>query len=959
MFWKFTLLTSHIETLLEKEDVTLQELMDEDDVLQECKAQNRKLLDMLVRPDIMEELVNFITQEPVEDTDEKVRYKYPNTACELLTSDVSVINDKLAGEEALLNKIYSFLESEGPLNPLLASFFSKVMGLLIARKSESMVEFLQGKDDFVGALLSHLGTSAIMDLLLRLITCIECPEVRLNVITWLNEQKLVQRLIGLLDSTVQEEKHCNASQAICDMIKLSRERNVQMQDEAEPDPLLETLESPDTISDMLTHMFDHKMNESVLVNGLAILQTLLEFKRPVALFASFEGNQETMTQLDEERLQQGIHNTLQALIPRLKDIHNLLVEPPKQYYNTMPTTLGSLDPPLGNTRLQVSRLIATVVATNTSSVDLELVNLGTIKVLLNLFYDYSWNNFLHTQVVHLITSILNNAAVTIDGEEKHPLLQEVVCECRLLEKLLDSWEDNEQIQARPGGHRRGFMGHLTKMANEFVQVTERGNNVERIKELLKEVPDDVQEKWDSFVSGTLADCNKKNTVDLELPCGPDLLARVGAHPLPSSSEDDDADFSNIPFPQDTAMQQLQQMTSNFIDQFGFNEEEFAEQNEHVDSQFNDKISSIDFSISTNEEPPNAAMFEQVCNQRIQRFDDAERDSDEDVWEEKEITYSPGMDSEKQSVPQRRARAGASSDEDSSDEEDLDSPAVIRSQPPSASSTEKMDVDSTQDWPANFHDEPMEPAPVAMDTVPSAWENPAPSIPQETGWASFGDAKSEGAAGKDEEWADFTSFSSMEATTSNSDQPRSSSPDRMDIAESTSSRTAAYVVPNDAESKEVASSSDSTSSNPSSSSDAKEAVAPKSPATTDVMAVEPDSTSSDPLPDNGTAQSCDNHSSSQDNTNSDDVTNLTEFNAELPPDHDEEDDDLSDNFNFLAARGLMKTVKPNKVETEVHGNGPTEPDSSIDTSPKKLETKESCSSPADSATSPPVTLNGPV
>ena len=62
--------------------------------------------------------------------------RYPNTACELLTSDVAQITDKLAGEEALLNKIYTFLESEGPLNPLLASFFSKVMGLLITRKSE-------------------------------------------------------------------------------------------------------------------------------------------------------------------------------------------------------------------------------------------------------------------------------------------------------------------------------------------------------------------------------------------------------------------------------------------------------------------------------------------------------------------------------------------------------------------------------------------------------------------------------------------------------------------------------------------------------------------------------------------------------------------------------------------------------------------------------------------------------
>lgn len=43
MFWKFDLNTSsHLETLLDKEDVTLGELLDEEDVLQECKAQNRR-----------------------------------------------------------------------------------------------------------------------------------------------------------------------------------------------------------------------------------------------------------------------------------------------------------------------------------------------------------------------------------------------------------------------------------------------------------------------------------------------------------------------------------------------------------------------------------------------------------------------------------------------------------------------------------------------------------------------------------------------------------------------------------------------------------------------------------------------------------------------------------------------------------------------------------------------------
>lgn len=77
MFWKFDLnTTSHVDKLLDREDVTLRELMDEDDILQECKAQNQKLLGFLCRQQCMEELVSLITQDPPLDMDEKVRFKY-------------------------------------------------------------------------------------------------------------------------------------------------------------------------------------------------------------------------------------------------------------------------------------------------------------------------------------------------------------------------------------------------------------------------------------------------------------------------------------------------------------------------------------------------------------------------------------------------------------------------------------------------------------------------------------------------------------------------------------------------------------------------------------------------------------------------------------------------------------------------------------------------------------------
>lgn len=86
----------------------------------------------------MEQLVVFATVEPPADLDEKTRFKYPNLACELLTSDLPVINEALAANEPL-GKLYAFLEGEPPLNPLLASFFSKTLGILVARKSEQVV----------------------------------------------------------------------------------------------------------------------------------------------------------------------------------------------------------------------------------------------------------------------------------------------------------------------------------------------------------------------------------------------------------------------------------------------------------------------------------------------------------------------------------------------------------------------------------------------------------------------------------------------------------------------------------------------------------------------------------------------------------------------------------------------------------------------------------------------------
>lgn len=55
------------------------------------------------------------------------------------------------------------------------------------------MDFLKKKHDFVDLVIKHIGTSAIMDLLLRLLTCIEPPQPRQEV---LNVSKTSQILVN-------------------------------------------------------------------------------------------------------------------------------------------------------------------------------------------------------------------------------------------------------------------------------------------------------------------------------------------------------------------------------------------------------------------------------------------------------------------------------------------------------------------------------------------------------------------------------------------------------------------------------------------------------------------------------------------------------------------------------------------------------------------------------------------
>uniref|UniRef100_A0A673KW18 Serine/threonine-protein phosphatase 6 regulatory subunit 2-like n=1 Tax=Sinocyclocheilus rhinocerous TaxID=307959 RepID=A0A673KW18_9TELE len=600
MFWKFDLHnSSQIEKLLEKEDVTLQELLDEEDVLQECKAQNQRLLLFLTRDSSMLELLNLITHEPPADREEKLRYKYANVACELLTCDMSLINDKVGGDESLMNTLYSFLEQKSALNPLLASFFSKAFGNLITRKTEQVIGFLKNKEDFVGQVLKHLDTSAMMDLVLRVISSVEPVCLRQEVLTWLNEERLIQRLVELIHPHSDSETQSNASQTLCDIIRLSRDQASLLQETSETDPLLTTLELQQNVEALLKNMFEGEKSEVCIVNGTQVLLTLLETRRPGV---------EQVIDLCSQGLEKSytVNNSiLMGIQPHLKHFHHLLLNPPKKC--VMLTTMGVLEEPFGNARLHASRLMAALLYTRAPRIHLELCQLNMINLLLDLFFKFSWNNFLHIQVEHCVSASCEICVRHCDMIVCVQLLKD----CRLVQRILDAWEENDKTQ-EAGGMRKGYMGHMTRIANTVVQNAEREQEQTQIARLIKELPEDYKARWEQFVNETLTETNKKNTADLvrfhtKTIVGSIFTSKITICKSPL--------ISILLLTQVFSDYQIQQMTANFVDQFGLNDDEFGDH---------------DGSISS-------AIFETRTKERIRPFDDAEEE--EDIWEDKEINYA--------------------------------------------------------------------------------------------------------------------------------------------------------------------------------------------------------------------------------------------------------------------------------------------------------------------------------
>ena len=214
MFWRFGGYAniSTIDTILDKADFTLEEVLDEGDLIQELKQHNSKLIEYLREESVLQRLLAYVIAAPLfapdeefegsdEDEDEeekprgktfsplrsnpktraqeeraereereKTRQKYAYVASEILSSETWSIIESLVENQPFLRQFWEFIRKDPPLDPATAGYFTKINETLLDKKTEETLEFIKSLPGIVPAMLRHVDCPMILDLLLKIIS---------------------------------------------------------------------------------------------------------------------------------------------------------------------------------------------------------------------------------------------------------------------------------------------------------------------------------------------------------------------------------------------------------------------------------------------------------------------------------------------------------------------------------------------------------------------------------------------------------------------------------------------------------------------------------------------------------------------------------------------------------------------------------------------------------------------
>ncbi|GAB4840672.1 hypothetical protein Ancab_021439 [Ancistrocladus abbreviatus] len=491
MFWRMAGLStaSPVETILDKENFTLEELLDEDEIIQECKALNSRLINYLRERPQVEQLIRYIVEEAPEDAEKSRTFKFPFISCEIFTCEVDIILKTVVEDGELMNLLFSFLDPNRSHSTLLAGYFSKVLICLLLRKTVPLMHYINAHQDIITQLVDLIGITSIMEVLIRLIGADEHIYANYTeAMRWLENTDVLEMIVDKFSSSDSPEVHANAAETLCAITRYA------------PPGLAAKVSSPSFIGGLFHRALEESRPKSVLDNCLTVCISLLDPKR--LSFGAYHGYNRQFAQVSTVAANPEI---VEGMLQSLGHLLKLLCISSEE--SVLLTTYGKLQPPLGKHRLKIVEFVSVLLSIGSEAAEKELIQLGGLRQILDLFFMYPYNNFLHHHVENIIESCLES--------KRSPIIDHIFRDCDLVGRILEA-EKNSTLSSDPGKFfmqptialdgklppRIGNIGHISRMSNKIFHM---GNTNGEIQAFLQE-----NSEWVKWQSDVLA---KRNIVE--------------------------------------------------------------------------------------------------------------------------------------------------------------------------------------------------------------------------------------------------------------------------------------------------------------------------------------------------------------------------------------------------------------------------------------------------------------
>ncbi|ETN37729.1 uncharacterized protein HMPREF1541_07352 [Cyphellophora europaea CBS 101466] len=277
MFWRFGGYSniSTIDTLLDKPNLKLEDLLEESDLIQELKSHHTKLIEFLRDDDNLHALLKYVIAPPPKSSDEgeegsekaededvspqeqdeseKKRLKYAYVACEILSCETWSITEALMANTQHLTEFWDFLRKPPALEPLQAGYFTKVNECLLEKKTEDMLDFFKSLPGIVPAILQHVDCPMVMDLLLKIIS-LERADGGTGIVDWLHSQDLIPMLLSSLSHECNSSTQTSAGDFLKAIITISANAAQDQQSCIGPNSLTRQLVSEPCIESLISAM---------------------------------------------------------------------------------------------------------------------------------------------------------------------------------------------------------------------------------------------------------------------------------------------------------------------------------------------------------------------------------------------------------------------------------------------------------------------------------------------------------------------------------------------------------------------------------------------------------------------------------------------------------------------------------------------------------------------------------